>query len=134
MRPVCVPGLFQILDDFPKVDDVHPFYADLMNVLYDKVRTAGREGGRQGGVGRRPQRAFFDTGKGVLGAGCDGLGCWLLPASSWSRPSLRRCKCKLRPPMCLQLHMHLKLFSPHAPHWCRITTSWRWASSTCAAT
>ncbi|PRW33236.1 nucleolar GTP-binding isoform A [Chlorella sorokiniana] len=28
--------LTQILDDFPKVDDVHPFYADLMNVLYDK--------------------------------------------------------------------------------------------------
>jgi nucleolar GTP-binding protein len=26
----------QILDDFPKVDDIHPFYADLMNVLYDK--------------------------------------------------------------------------------------------------
>lgn len=22
----------------PQVDDVHPFYADLMNVLYDKVR------------------------------------------------------------------------------------------------
>ncbi|PSC69229.1 Nucleolar GTP-binding 1 [Micractinium conductrix] len=28
--------LSQILEDFPKVDDVHPFYADLMNVLYDK--------------------------------------------------------------------------------------------------
>jgi len=25
-----------ILDEFPKVDDIHPFYADLMNVLYDK--------------------------------------------------------------------------------------------------
>ncbi|KAI9320626.1 GTP binding protein 4 [Dichotomocladium elegans] len=25
-----------ILDEFPKLDDVHPFYADLMNVLYDK--------------------------------------------------------------------------------------------------
>lgn len=25
-----------ILDEFPKVDDVHPFYSDLMNVLYDK--------------------------------------------------------------------------------------------------
>ena len=25
-----------ILDDFPKVDDVHPFYADLLNVLYDR--------------------------------------------------------------------------------------------------
>jgi len=28
--------LSQILGDFPKLDDVHPFYADLMNVLYDK--------------------------------------------------------------------------------------------------
>ncbi|KAL4419380.1 hypothetical protein ABPG77_002907 [Micractinium sp. CCAP 211/92] len=28
--------LTKILEDFPKVDDVHPFYADLMNVLYDK--------------------------------------------------------------------------------------------------
>lgn len=33
--------LTQILDDFPKVDDVHPFYSDLMNVLYDKVRVVG---------------------------------------------------------------------------------------------
>uniref|UniRef100_A0A7N8YH26 Nucleolar GTP-binding protein 1 n=1 Tax=Mastacembelus armatus TaxID=205130 RepID=A0A7N8YH26_9TELE len=28
--------LTQILSDFPKLDDIHPFYADLMNVLYDK--------------------------------------------------------------------------------------------------
>lgn len=28
--------LTQILDDFPKVDDIHPFYSDLLNVLYDK--------------------------------------------------------------------------------------------------
>ncbi|XP_071826191.1 GTP-binding protein 4-like isoform X1 [Apostichopus japonicus] len=28
--------LTQILNDFPKLDDIHPFYADLMNVLYDK--------------------------------------------------------------------------------------------------
>uniref|UniRef100_A0A8C4QKW9 GTP binding protein 4 n=1 Tax=Eptatretus burgeri TaxID=7764 RepID=A0A8C4QKW9_EPTBU len=28
--------LSQIISDFPKMDDVHPFYADLMNVLYDK--------------------------------------------------------------------------------------------------
>jgi nucleolar GTP-binding protein len=28
--------LAKILEDFPKVDDVHPFYADLMNVLYDR--------------------------------------------------------------------------------------------------
>ncbi|XP_047610879.1 GTP-binding protein 4 [Phacochoerus africanus] len=28
--------LSQILMDFPKLDDIHPFYADLMNILYDK--------------------------------------------------------------------------------------------------
>lgn len=28
--------LSQILTDFPKLEDIHPFYADLMNVLYDK--------------------------------------------------------------------------------------------------
>lgn len=28
--------LSQILNEFPKMEDVHPFYADLMNVLYDK--------------------------------------------------------------------------------------------------
>ena len=25
-----------IIDDFPLMDDIHPFYADLMNVLYDR--------------------------------------------------------------------------------------------------
>lgn len=28
--------LSQIITDFPQIEDVHPFYADLMNVLYDK--------------------------------------------------------------------------------------------------
>ena len=28
--------LSRILEDFPRVDDVHPFYGDLLNVLYDK--------------------------------------------------------------------------------------------------
>ncbi|CAK6432887.1 unnamed protein product [Pipistrellus nathusii] len=28
--------LSQIIMDFPKLDDIHPFYADLMNILYDK--------------------------------------------------------------------------------------------------
>ena len=28
--------LQQIVDDFPKLDAVHPFYSDLMNVLYDR--------------------------------------------------------------------------------------------------
>ena len=25
-----------IIDGFPKLNDIHPFYADLMNVLYDR--------------------------------------------------------------------------------------------------
>ena len=25
-----------IIDEFPKVEDIHPFFADLINVLYDK--------------------------------------------------------------------------------------------------
>ncbi|XP_077993297.1 GTP-binding protein 4-like [Glandiceps talaboti] len=28
--------LSEIIGDFPKLEDIHPFYADLMNVLYDK--------------------------------------------------------------------------------------------------
>ncbi|PSN47441.1 Nucleolar GTP-binding protein 1 [Blattella germanica] len=28
--------LSQIIQEFPKLDDIHPFYADLMNILYDK--------------------------------------------------------------------------------------------------
>lgn len=28
--------LQDILDQFPRLDDLHPFYADLLNVLYDK--------------------------------------------------------------------------------------------------
>uniref|UniRef100_A0A0N5AVP8 Nucleolar GTP-binding protein 1 n=1 Tax=Syphacia muris TaxID=451379 RepID=A0A0N5AVP8_9BILA len=28
--------LSQIINEFPKVEDIHPFYADLMNILYDK--------------------------------------------------------------------------------------------------
>ena len=28
--------LGNILQDFPRLDDIHPFYADLMNVLYDR--------------------------------------------------------------------------------------------------
>ena len=28
--------LAKILEEFPRVDDVHPFYADLLNVLYDR--------------------------------------------------------------------------------------------------
>jgi nucleolar GTP-binding protein len=31
--------LAKILEEFPRVDDIHPFYSDLMNVLYDKART-----------------------------------------------------------------------------------------------
>ncbi|TNN59454.1 Nucleolar GTP-binding protein 1 [Liparis tanakae] len=32
----CHDRLSQILTDFPMLADIHPFYADLMNVLYDK--------------------------------------------------------------------------------------------------
>jgi len=28
--------LSELLEDFPRLDDIHPFYADLINVLYDK--------------------------------------------------------------------------------------------------
>lgn len=28
--------LDKIITDFPKLDDIHPFFADLLNVLYDK--------------------------------------------------------------------------------------------------
>lgn len=28
--------LTKILEDFPKVDDMHPFFGDLLNVLYDR--------------------------------------------------------------------------------------------------
>lgn len=28
--------LTQIIEDFPRLDDIHPFYGDLLNVLYDK--------------------------------------------------------------------------------------------------
>lgn len=26
----------EILTGFPKIDDIHPFFADILNVLYDK--------------------------------------------------------------------------------------------------
>ena len=25
-----------IIEDFPKLDDIHPFFADLINILYDR--------------------------------------------------------------------------------------------------
>jgi len=28
--------LTKVLEEFPRIDDVHPFYADLCNVLYDR--------------------------------------------------------------------------------------------------
>ncbi len=28
--------LLAIVRDFPRLDDIHPFYADLMNILYDR--------------------------------------------------------------------------------------------------
>lgn len=32
----CHDRITQILNDFPILDEIHPFYADLMNVLYDR--------------------------------------------------------------------------------------------------
>uniref|UniRef100_A0A0R3RVY6 Ribosomal RNA-processing protein 8 n=1 Tax=Elaeophora elaphi TaxID=1147741 RepID=A0A0R3RVY6_9BILA len=36
LQQVLHDKLTQIIDEFPKVEEVHPFYADLMNILYDK--------------------------------------------------------------------------------------------------
>ena len=36
MQDAVTEKLAGIVDGFPKLNDVHPFYADLMNVLYDK--------------------------------------------------------------------------------------------------
>lgn len=98
--------LTQILDDFPKVDDVHPFYADLMNVLYDKVccRSLNR-------IVRHASCAAA-AGRGVVSSCARQAACrrWqgLLTAGLLST---RAC-----------------------PIFCRTTTSWRWVRSTCAAT
>ena len=29
--------LSAMLQEFPRLDDIHPFYSDLMNILYDRV-------------------------------------------------------------------------------------------------
>ncbi|VDK81845.1 unnamed protein product [Litomosoides sigmodontis] len=36
LQQVLHDKLTQIIDEFPKMEEVHPFYADLMNILYDK--------------------------------------------------------------------------------------------------
>ncbi|CAI2360663.1 unnamed protein product [Moneuplotes crassus] len=35
-QTTCNEKLQSIVDSFPNLDDIHPFYADLMNVLYDR--------------------------------------------------------------------------------------------------
>lgn len=35
-QTTCNEKLQDIVDSFPNLDDIHPFYADLMNVLYDR--------------------------------------------------------------------------------------------------
>ncbi|GMF50705.1 unnamed protein product [Phytophthora fragariaefolia] len=35
-QQTCQEKLSQIIDDFPRLDDLHPFYADLINILYDR--------------------------------------------------------------------------------------------------
>jgi nucleolar GTP-binding protein len=36
LQSIIHERLTTILDEFPKIDEIHPFYADLMNVLYNK--------------------------------------------------------------------------------------------------
>lgn len=36
MQEVVNEKLTAIVEGFPKLGDIHPFYADLMNILYDK--------------------------------------------------------------------------------------------------
>ena len=36
MQTTVTERLIGVVDGFPKLNDVHPFYADLMNVLYDR--------------------------------------------------------------------------------------------------
>lgn len=36
MQQAVNEKLSAIVDGFPKLNDIHPFYADLMNVLYDR--------------------------------------------------------------------------------------------------
>ena len=31
-----IEKLNEILVSFPKIDDIHPFFGDIMNILYDK--------------------------------------------------------------------------------------------------
>ena len=31
-----IDRITRILDEFPRLEDLHPFYADLLNILYDK--------------------------------------------------------------------------------------------------
>ncbi|KAK8797388.1 hypothetical protein WA158_004596 [Blastocystis sp. Blastoise] len=35
-QSTCIEKLQLIIDEFPHLDDIHPFYADLINVLYDR--------------------------------------------------------------------------------------------------
>ena len=36
MQETVNEKLSGIIEGFPKMNDIHPFYADLMNVLYDR--------------------------------------------------------------------------------------------------
>jgi nucleolar GTP-binding protein len=35
-QTTCAEKLGQMIADFPRLDDIHPFYADLINTLYDR--------------------------------------------------------------------------------------------------
>ena len=113
--------LSRIIDDFPKVDDIHPFYADLLNVLYDKVGAGCWVGG--GWVGRDVQAEAYLAG-GVLLARRVLLSVLSVVAALGKHPSPEGPPTP-QPP------------TPPAPHPLapsparpprRTTTSWRWAS------
>jgi len=36
MQSDCQERIGKILDQFPKIEEIHPFYFDLLNLLYDK--------------------------------------------------------------------------------------------------
>ena len=40
-----------ILQEFPRLDDIHPFYADLMNILYvDEYRMTNENGNEKSSI------------------------------------------------------------------------------------
>ena len=66
--------LTQVLEDFPKVEDVHPFYSDLLNVLYDRDHyklALGQVNAARGMIDRLAQGEALG---GTAGLSCGGRG------------------------------------------------------------